>query len=129
MTNRNLLAEERRVNDFFAKMRVVWGNGAYNQQFGTPEDLRFAKREFYNAILKPTDEELTMAFDHARKMIGEGDPDWRYPHVERILEGAKRYISPSHRLLPPPVEHSESKKKAMRENGKHHIQNLKNLFN
>jgi hypothetical protein len=95
---------QRRVDQFFAKMRVVWGNGSFNQQFGNELDLKLAKQEFRAAILKPTDEELRMAFDHARRMIAEGNPDWRYPHPEKILAGAKRYQTAAHMpFLPEPV--------------------------
>lgn len=94
---------QRRVNNFFAKCRIVWGAGAFNQQFGTEVDLRLAKQEFFEAICKPTDEELHMAFEHAKRMIAEGNPDWRYPHPERILAGAKRYQSAAHKpFLPAP---------------------------
>lgn len=119
---------ERRVNAFFAKIRIVWGNGAYNQQFGTPEDLKFAKLEFYDAILKPSDEDLRVAFDHARKMIGECDPDWRYPHIEKILKAAKRNISSSHKLLLSAPEETPEQKAEKRQVGAAYISILKSVF-
>jgi hypothetical protein len=119
----------RRVDNFFAKMRIVWGNGAFNQQFGNELDLRLAKQEFWDAILKPSDEELRMAFDHAKKMIANGESDWRYPHPEKILSGAKKPRGNSPDVVALLAHNETPEQKAERiERGKSHIANLKAMF-
>jgi len=122
---------KRRIDQFFEKCRIVWGNGAYNQQFGTEEDIKYAKLEFGEAILRPTDDQLRDAFDFATKMIAQGNPDWRYPHPARILEAAKKTHhsnSPEfNALLAAPPETPEQRA-ARIEHGKQRIAALKALL-
>lgn len=118
---------KRRIDLFFAKCRIVWGNGAFNQQFGTEQDLEFARREFGPAILEPTDEQLRHAFDFARKMIAQGDPDWRYPHPDRILGAVIKTTTAAHALLSAPPETPEQRA-ARIENGKSQIAKLKAML-
>lgn len=122
---------QRRIDLFFAKCRIVWGNGAYNHQFGNEQDLAFAKREFGHAILQPTDEQLRLAFDFAHRMIEQGHPDWRYPHPDRILGAARKTHADNSAdvtaLLAAPPE-TDEQRAARKARGAEHIARLKAMI-
>lgn len=119
----------KKVDVFFDLLRAAYGADVIDRKWPTELDKQLVKKLKEEAIERLDFEEIKGAIQNACDQKSKGNEEFMFLDIDMIIAGAKRYGSPSHRLLPPPVEHSESKKKAMRENGKHHIQNLKNLFN
>ena len=95
--------EVLRVNEFFARLKTIWGAGKYMQTWTTPEDEKFAKREWAQEILKYTPEEINKALENAKVQKTNAEPEFQWPDPSAVLSGCKRYMTAAHReYLPPP---------------------------
>lgn len=75
----------QRINQFFALIRVGWGVSKFNSQFGDEEDIRHTKRFYAARILQYTPDKLAEAVDMGVALRGQGDEDFLFPDVAKIL--------------------------------------------
>ena len=113
---------------FFARLRTIWGAGKFNQQWPTEEDMRLARREYAKEIGRHTKDEIDAALEHAKKQKANGDPEFEWPDISRILSGAKRYACAAHRVYIPPPPESEEKKQARLLRAERGITELKRIL-
>ena len=77
--------EFARVNKFFALVRVAWGTAKFNSQFGDAEDVKHTKRFYAKRILQWTEDKLAEAVDTAVERRANGDDEFLFPDVAKIL--------------------------------------------
>ena len=108
------------MNEFFARLKTIWGAGRYNQQWPTDAEERFSKRDWAAQIIERTPEEIEWALDNAKIQMMEQNPDFKFPSPEAVLSGCKRHLNASHKenfpLLPSPSEDSDEGNKRFKEN-------------
>ena len=106
-----------KVKFFFELLRGQYGAAKLNSQWPTPEDLQLAIAQWRPNIEKHTEQELSGALAHARRMMATGDDEWMWPNIGLILSGARRINHPSHKefpSLPNPVMTKEQRIEALR---------------
>jgi len=120
--------EQQATRYFFARLRTIWGAGKFNQQWPTEKDLQLSRREYAREIGRYSKEEIDLALDNAKKQKANGNSDYDWPDINKILSGCNRNLNASHKaFLPPPKETKEERQERI-EYSKQKIKGLKDIF-
>ena len=101
-----------KTNQFFERVRAIYGKAKYDSQFADAEDLSRAKRTWSKQIATLTSSQFKIGFDQLKKNILRGDGDWEWPSIGKIIGLCRKSerIHPSHKLFLPQKEYEKTER-------------------
>ncbi|WP_339624361.1 hypothetical protein [uncultured Marinobacter sp.] len=96
---------------FFNRLQLIYGR-RFGVQWPDEKTLRLARREWAGEIDALSVEQLETALARAKRRLIEGDADFYWPDVGRILGLARERRSAAHRVLPPALPEGECVRRA-----------------
>ncbi|WP_169828918.1 hypothetical protein [Marinobacterium jannaschii] len=114
-----------KVDQFYSKLRAVYGKAKYDSQFADAEDLKRSKRNWANEINKLTATQYNLGFKELKKLLQNGDPDYQWPDIGKVIGLCTRAerLKAAHKIftpLPKPEKTDEQ-----RQRGNEHLEALK----
>lgn len=109
--------EVAKSSAFFARIVTIYGRSRAKTLWGdSNEQLQLMRREWAKTIGALTLDELETIFERLKQRLAEGDEDYKWPDVPRMLALLKREKrEPAHELflpaLPEPPELREKRRK------------------
>ncbi|NWO05806.1 MAG: hypothetical protein HLX50_08965 [Alteromonadaceae bacterium] len=105
---------------FFSRLQLIYGH-RFTVQWPDEVTMRRARREWAVEIDRLTWEQLQKALDATKAKLTEGDPDYYWPDVGRILALGLDNRSPAHKPFKPGLPVTEEVKAARKAAGQRHM--------
>jgi hypothetical protein len=102
---------------FFNRLRLIYGH-RFAVQWPDEQTVKLARREWAREIDSLGMEELEKALERAKAKLVEGDGDFYWPDVGRILGLARENRTAAHKVFPPALPPSEAVVSARRKAGR-----------
>ena len=102
---------------FFSRLQLIYG-ARFSAQWPEEQSLQHARREWAGHIDRLTWPELELALERAKNRLVEGDTDFYWPDVGRILGLGKSSRCAAHRVFQPALPEGDSLKQARRVKGR-----------
>jgi len=105
---------------FFGRLQLIYGH-RFAVQWPDEVTVRRARREWAMEIDRLTWEQLQKALNAAKAKLMDGDPDYYWPDVGRILALGLENRSPAHKPFKPGLPVTEDVKAARKVAGQRHM--------
>lgn len=119
--------QRRKTVLFFNRLRLIYGH-RFTLQWSDEKTLRLARREWAGEVDALSWEQLEMALGRAKEKLIEGDEDFYWPDVGRILGLAKTRHPAAHRRFRRSLPEGEAVKQNRRKAGRKGMARLKALL-
>lgn len=74
-----------KVDQFYAKLRSVYGKAKYDSQFANTEDLNRSKRTWADDINELTSTQYKLGFAELQKKMKNGDQEYQWPDIGKVI--------------------------------------------
>lgn len=104
---------------FFSRIQTIYGKGRCKTLFEDDAELAIMRREWAKTLGQFAMEQLETIMTRLKGKLAEGDPDYRFPDIARILaltNEPKR--DPSHKTFPRGLPEPEWRKQERLERGR-----------
>lgn len=92
---------------FFSRLQLIYGH-RFTVQWPDEKTIKLARREWAHEIDALTVDELEKALRRAKAKLIEGDGDFYWPDVGRILGLARENRTEAHKAFPPALPAGEA---------------------
>jgi len=119
--------EKQKVAVFFSRLTTIYGRGKVKSLWGDSEDqLKVMRKEWAKTIGKFSFEGLDIIFDRLRQKLADGNPDYTWPDIPKVLRLARTNCRhASHQVLPRGLPEPESVKQRRMARGRLATQTVK----
>lgn len=104
---------------FFSRIQTIYGKGRCRTLFENDDELKIMRREWAKTLGQFAMEQLEQIMTRLKQKLAEGDPDYRFPDIARILALATEpQRDPAHKVFPIGLPEPEWRKKQRIECGR-----------
>lgn len=105
---------------FFSRLQLIYGH-RFTVQWPDENTVKLARREWAGRIDQLSWEQLEQALDRAKGRLLDGDREFYWPDVGRILALGLERRAAAHRVFRPGLPEPDSVKQARREQGRRNM--------
>lgn len=119
--------QKQRTILFFSRLKLIYGK-RFLVQWPDAETLRKARREWAGQVSRYSWAELERALEITKQALVDGDPDFYWPDIGRILGVARARTRAAHRVFQRALPEGEGVKRARLEAGRQGMAQIRQLM-